>query len=104
MVDVAKGIVILQEFMQETFSPVQWLGSEILVAEAEEIEHITHQDSLLLSTVEEPFKTRVAMFVKKCGAPHFSTNGENSLMCNGGAGTVPSFVLVVWDSTLTRAG
>lgn len=48
------------------------LGSEILVSEAQEVEHMIDQDSLLLSTVDQPFKTWVPMFIEKCGAPHFA--------------------------------
>jgi hypothetical protein len=34
VIDVPEGVVLPEEFLQETFSPVQWLGSEILVSES----------------------------------------------------------------------
>ena len=63
MVNIAEGVVLPEEFLQELLSHGEGGGSEILIAEAEEVEHVIHQDSLLFSTVDEPFKTRVAMLI-----------------------------------------
>ena len=45
---------------------------------------------------------RPACQIKKCGAPHFSINGENSLMCSPGMERLPVNMLVFRDSAQLR--
>ena len=64
MVDVTEGVILPEEFLQKFLPSIEWLGSEILVSKAQQVEHVVDDRSFLCSSVDEPLKAGKSRLVQ----------------------------------------